>query len=114
MKKFKFFAILFFSFFIISNIQNIEARPKFIPMDAYWRIDINPGHPGCTMDWYEVSYYGDWGQGQCALPGSNCHCYDWVTWWYEGIWVPDPPNGWISIYGQEYFPIYNPITGQYE
>lgn len=55
-----------------------------------------------------------WGQGKCFMQGTECHCYDWVTWWFGVAWVPDPPEGWQSIYGQEYFPTYNQITGQYE
>ncbi len=107
--------------FLLLTTIGIDSRPAFIPEGANWRIDIYPGAPNCTMDWYEVSrYYDDkgyalWGQGQCRLPGDECHCYDWVTWWFGIVWVPDPPEGWESIYGtNEYFPTYNPITGKYE
>lgn len=107
-------------FFIIAN-SSLNTRPAdFVPEGANWRIDIYPHLRGCTMNRYEVSRYYDeegnlsWGQGQCSLPGTECHCYDWLTWWFGVAWVPDPPKEWESIYGNGEIPIYNPITNTYE
>lgn len=106
--------------FVFTNLF-LNGRPaEFVPEGASWRIDINPHHGGCTMDWYETGRYYDeegnpiWGQGQCGLPGASCHCYDWITWWFGIVWVPTPPEGWESIYGTGEIPTYNPITGRYE
>ena len=106
---------------IIFVHQKSLCRPAFIPPGASWRIDIFPGEPERTGNWYEVSHHnpgagsdGEWGQGQCRPPGTECHAWDWVTWWLGITWVPDPPEGWESIYGIDYFPTYNPTTGKYE
>jgi hypothetical protein len=111
--------VLILLFFFGSLLLN-SRTPDFVPDGASWRIDINPYFGLCTMKWYEISKYYDnegnllWGQGQCGLPGFECHCYDWLTWWFGITWVPDPPEGWKSIFGVGENPTYNPITGKYE
>lgn len=89
------------------------SRPAFVPDDALWHIAISPGNMGCYMSWYETSNHGDWGQGQCSMPGSVCHCSDWCTWWYPNVWHPAPPAGWTVIYGDVDFPTYDPQQQKY-
>lgn len=94
----------------------LSAPANFVPRDALWRIDLCPDSPPeAQCDWYQVSNYGDWGQGQCSIRGNTCHCWDWITWWFGIVWHPAPPEGWDSIYGDgSYIPTYNPNTGIYE
>lgn len=115
MKKIMFVAVLL----ILSSIC-LDSRPAFVPKGASWRIDLAGGGPEQVCDWYEVSHFYDengndaWGQGQCSMSGNKCHCWDWLTWWFGIAWVPDPPEGYTSIYGTGEIPIYNPLTHKYE
>lgn len=94
------------------------ARPSFIPTDAYWRIDRYNGTPDSARGkWEEVGRYpgedGDWGQGQCVSGGSECHLYDFVTWWEVGASIPGPGNGYTTIlWGSTSFPCcYDSVYG---
>jgi len=113
--------IIWLSVMFLLTTFCLYSLPEFVPPGASWRIDIFPGDPDCLRGWREVSRHYDsdgnlsWGQGQCSIPyGRECHCWDWLTWWFGIAWVPDPPEGYTSIYGTGEIPIYNPVTHKYE
>ncbi len=121
MKKiFVIFSVLLLSTSILFSGINV---PSIVPEGASWRIDIYPENIKCHGKWVSISTHYDeegmpkWGQGQCQPSVKHeCHCWDWVTWWYGIANIPSPPKDWESIFGtyDEFPTSYNPETGQYE
>jgi hypothetical protein len=111
----------FAALFLNSSI--VRSAPSWLPSGANYVIHRHwPTAPNLRGKWEKVAEYtvegGYWGQGQCQPGGTECHLYDWVTYWVNEVYVqyPDPNNydGPVVTGVAPSFPAgYNPSTGLY-
>ncbi len=99
----------------------LAARPSFVPIHAYWRIDRHDATPiEFTGKWVELGVYqgedGNWGQGRCdPAQSTECHLNDFCTWWEVYVAPPSPPTGFTPVeFGSFGFPAgYDGLSGLY-
>lgn len=115
------------TFLLLSTFDVFTLSVPQRPDGSSFRVDRWSGTPmESTGTWQEMSHYKDaygnsvWGQSQCYGSGTDCHLYDWFTWWMpelitEPALPPNPPGegSFTSEYPANTPVGYNSSTGEY-